>query len=94
MQQIGFYCKGFLFAQHVSGTIMLIMRSSRVIHMVTAYVTWRFGLEVVGLVWNCGLCVRFVGCCSCKPKRQVPQAATICITLELLMMDIMVLETC
>ena len=31
---------------------------------------------------------------TCKPKRQVPQAATICITLELLMMGIMVPETC
>jgi len=31
---------------------------------------------------------------TCKPKRQVPQAATTCITLELLMMGIMVPETC
>ena len=31
---------------------------------------------------------------TCKPKPKVPQAATICITLELLMMGIMVPETC
>jgi len=31
---------------------------------------------------------------TCKPKRQVTQAATICISLELLMMGIMVPETC
>jgi len=31
---------------------------------------------------------------TCKPKRQVPQAATICISLELLMIGIMVPETC
>ena len=31
---------------------------------------------------------------TCKPKRQVPQAATICIILELLMMGIVVPETC
>ena len=31
---------------------------------------------------------------TCKPKRQVPQAATIRINLELLMMSIMVPETC
>jgi len=31
---------------------------------------------------------------TCKSKRQVPQAATICVTLELLMMGIMVSETC
>jgi len=29
-----------------------------------------------------------------EPKRQIPQAATICKTLELLMMGIMVPETC
>jgi len=29
---------------------------------------------------------------TCKPKRQVPQAATICLTLELLMMGIMHVE--
>ena len=31
---------------------------------------------------------------TCKPKHQVPQAATICITLELLMMGIIVPEIC
>jgi len=31
---------------------------------------------------------------TCKPKPHVPQALTICITLELLMMGIMVPETC
>jgi hypothetical protein len=45
-------------AQHVSGTIMPIIRSSRVIQMVAACGTWRFGLLVVGLVWSCGLYVR------------------------------------
>jgi len=50
-----------LLAQHVSGTIMPIIRSSRVIQMVAACGTWCFGLQVVGLVWSCGLCVRFAG---------------------------------
>jgi len=31
---------------------------------------------------------------TCKPERQVPKAANICINLELLMMGIMVPETC
>ena len=31
---------------------------------------------------------------TCKPKRQAPQAATVCINLELLMTGIMVPETC
>ena len=81
--------QNLLFAQYVSGTIMAIIRSSRVIQMIAAYDTWRFGLQVVGLVWSCGLCVRFAGCFS----RNIP-AATICIILALLMMGIMVPETC
>jgi len=59
MQQIGFIFQNLLFAQHVSGTIMPIIRSSRVIQMVAACGIWRFGFQVVGLVWSCGLCFRF-----------------------------------
>jgi len=64
MQQIGFLLQNLLFTQHVSGTIMPIIRSSRVIQMVAACGTWHFGLQVIGLMWSCGLCVRFSGCCS------------------------------
>jgi len=64
MQQIAFLLQNLMFAQHVSGTIMPIIRSSRFIQMVAACGTWRFGLQVVGLVWSYGLCVRFAGCCS------------------------------
>ena len=189
MQQIVFLLQNLLVAWHVSGTIMPIIRSSIVIQMAAAFGTWFFGLQIVGLVWGFGLCVRFAVCCSssspqtghithrsdsnedtgnslrvlkrkenwpdrcfihssypkknsygitraivkqesytstfrslqltvsnnhflqhpanrthnpqlhtrpttCKPKNQIPQAAAICITLELLMMGIMVLETC
>jgi len=59
MQQIGFLLQKLLFGQHVSGIIMPIIRSSRFIQMVAAYGTWRFGLQVAGLVWSCELCVRF-----------------------------------
>jgi len=34
------------------------------IKMVAACGTWCFGLQVVGLVWSCRLCVRFAGCCN------------------------------
>jgi len=64
MRQIGFLLQNLLFAQHVSGTIMPIIKSSRVIKMVAACGTWCFGLQVVGLVWSCGLCVRVAGCCT------------------------------
>jgi len=63
MQQNGFLLQN-LFAQHVSGTIMPIIRGSRFIQMVAACGTLRFGLQVVGLVWSCGLCVWFAGRCS------------------------------
>jgi uncharacterized protein YqgC (DUF456 family) len=63
MQQIGFLLQNLLFTQHVSGTIMPIIRSSRVIQMAAVCCTWLFGLQVVGLVWSCRLCVRFAGCC-------------------------------
>ena len=43
MQQIGFLLQNLLLAQHISGTIMPIIRSSRVIQMVAACGTWRFG---------------------------------------------------
>ena len=59
-----FYCKTYCSLNMFSGTIMPIIRSSIFIQMVTAYGTWRFGLQVVGLVWSCGLCVQFAGCCS------------------------------
>ena len=61
MQQIGLLLQNLLSAQHVSGTIMPIIRSSRFVQMVAACGTWRFGLQVVGLVWSCRLCVRFAG---------------------------------
>ena len=35
---------------------MPITRSSRVIDMAVACGTWLLGLQVVGLVWSCGLC--------------------------------------
>ena len=87
--------QNLLFAQHASGTIMPIIRSSRVIQMVAACGTWRFRLQVVGLMWcGAGGYVSGLRDISRETKRQIPRAATICITLELLMMGIMVLETC
>jgi hypothetical protein len=33
----------------------------RIIQVVATCGTWCFGLQVVGLVWSCGLCVWFAG---------------------------------
>jgi hypothetical protein len=68
------------------------------------------GFQVVGMVWCWGLCVRFAGCCnpqtehttlSSTPYRQLEDQAPnttgsnhLYNTLELLMMGIMVPETC
>ena len=60
------------------------------------------GFQVVGMVWSWGLCVRFAGCCSSSsPYRQLENQAPNTTgsnyfynTLELLMMGIMVPETC
>jgi len=85
--------QNLLFAQHVLDTIMPIIRISRVIQMVVACGTWRFGLQVMCPV--CGMLQHPANRThNRKPKRQVPQATTICITLEILMMGIMVPETC
>ena len=64
MQQIGFLLQNLLSVQHVSGTIMPIIRSSGIIQMVAARVTSLFGLPVVGLVWSSRfLCVRVARYC-------------------------------
>jgi len=76
MQQTGFLLQSLLFAQHVSGTIMPIIRGTRVIKMVAACGTWRFGLQVVGLLWNCGLCVRFAGCCNIPQTGRITHSST------------------
>ena len=57
MQQIGFLLQNLLSAQHVSGTIVPIIRSSRIIQMVAACGIWVFRLPVVGLVWSCRIYV-------------------------------------
>jgi len=58
-----FLLQNLLFAQLVSGIIMPIIGRSRVIQMAAVCGTWLFGLQVVGLVWSCGLCLRFAGYC-------------------------------
>jgi len=69
------------------------------------------GFQVAGLVWSCGLCVRFAGCCSIlqtghitlssTPDQQLENDSTkyhrqqpLYNTHELLMMGIVVPETC
>jgi hypothetical protein len=44
-----------------------------IIQVVAACGTLYFGLQVVGLVWSCRLCVRFAGYCSTPDQQLVNQ---------------------
>ena len=65
-----------------------------IMQVVAACGTWSFGLQVVGLVWSCRLCVRFAGCFLASRKPSTTGSNHLYNTLELLMMGIMVPETC
>jgi len=84
----GSLLQNLLFAQHVSGTIMPIIRSSRVLYR------WLLPMVLGALVYRLLVWCGAVGYVSglqdaaasrklqiCKPKHQVPQAATTCIIL-------------
>ena len=96
-----------LLAQHVSGTIMPIIRSSRVLYKWLLPLLFGAWFSSCRLCWV--LCVRFEGCSpetghitlSSTPYRQLENQAPnttgsnhLYNTLELLMMGIMVPETC
>ena len=63
---------------------------------------WCFGFQAVGMVWSWGLCIRFAGCCSAPHHTNNLKTKTPNTTgsnhlhnkLELLMMGIVVHETC
>ena len=63
-----------------------------IIRVVVACGIWCFGFQVVGMVWSWELCVRFAGCCSKAPN--TTGSNHLYNTLELLMMGVMVPETC
>ena len=104
MQQ-RFLLQILLLAQHVSGTTMPIIRSSRVLH--SGCCLWYFVLWFSSC-WS-GVELRVVSglqdtaaCCKpqlhtrpaiWKPQHQIPHAATTVYTLQLLMMGIVVPET-
>ena len=68
-----------------------------IIQVVTACRIWCFGFEVVSIVWNWGLCVRSVPHHTDNFKTKAPNTTGsnhLYNTLELLMMGIVVRETC
>jgi hypothetical protein len=72
-------CFGHHYAHH--------QELKNITQVVAACGTWCLGLQVVSLVWSCRLCVQFAGCCSTGSNHLFN-------TLELLMMGILVPETC
>jgi hypothetical protein len=92
-----------LLAQHVPGHHYAHHQELESIIQVAAVCgIWCFGFQVVGMVWSWGLCVRFAGCSSVPHrtdnlKTKAPYTTGrnhLYNTLELLMMGIMVPETC
>ena len=91
-----------LLAQHVFGHHYAHHQElESIIQMVAACGIWCYGFHVVGMVRSCGLCVRFAGCSAPhhtdNMKTKAPNTTGsnhLYNTLELLMMGIMVSETC
>ena len=79
-----------LLAQHVSGTLMPIIRSSRVLYRWLLPVVFG-GLVFKLSVWSWGLCVWFAGCTKAP---NTTGSNYLYNTLEILMMGIIVPETC
>jgi len=78
-------CFGHHYAHH--------QELKNIIQVVAACGTWFFGLQVVGLVWSCRLCVRFQTGHITKEPSTIGSNHLYNI-LELLMMGIVVPETC
>ena len=89
-----FLLQVLLLAQHVSGTIMPIIRSSRVLYkwlLPVVFGVWfssfRYGVELRVVCLVCGLL-------RCEQAQNTTGSNHLYNTLELLMMGIMVPETC
>ena len=72
MQQMVLYCKNLFFAKHVSGHHYVHHQELKsIIQVVAACGTWCFGLQIVGLAWNCS-------CCYSSTPDQQPEDSTYC----------------
>ena len=86
----GFYCRSYCLLNMFRAPLRPSSGGQEYYTVVAACGISCCGFQVAGLVWSWGLCVRFAGCYSTKYHRQQP----LYNTLELLMMGIMVPETC
>jgi len=80
-----FYCRSYCLLNMFQAPLCPSLGAQEYYTVVTACGISCCGFQIVGLVWSWGLCVRFAGCCFKQPLYN---------SLELLMMGIMVPETC
>jgi len=60
----GFYCRSYCLLNMFRATLCPSSGVQEYYTVVAACgISW-CGFQVAGLVWSCGLCVRFAGCCS------------------------------
>ena len=75
------YCKSVVRSTYFGQHYAHHQELKSITQVAAASGTLCFGFQVVRLAWSCRLCVRFAGCCFSN-------------ILELLLMGIMVPETC
>ena len=106
----GFYCRSYCLLNMFQATLCPSSGAQEYYTVVAACGISCCGFQVAGLVWSWWLCVRFAGCSilqtghitlSSTPDQQLENHSTkyhrqppLCNTLELLMMGIVVPETC
>jgi len=104
----GFYCRSYCLLNMFRPPLCPSSGAQEYYTVVAACGIWCCGFQVVGLVRKWGLCIRFAGCCSIghitlssTPEQQLENHSTKYHrqqppynTLELLMMGIVVPETC
>ena len=105
----GFYCRSYCLLNMFPAPLCPSSGAQEYYTVVAACGISCCGFQVAGLVWSWGLCVRFAGCCSIlqtghnssTPDQQLENYSTkyhrqqpLYNTLELLMMGIVVPETC
>ena len=94
----GFYCRSYCLLSMFRAPLCPSSGAQEYYTVVAACGISCCGFQVAGLVWSWGLCVRFAGCCSCSNLKTTVRntiGSNHCSnTLELLMMGIVVPETC
>ena len=91
----GFYCRSYCLPNMFRAPLCPSSGAQEYYRVVAACGISCCGFQVAGLVWSWGLRVRFAGCCaSCKPDAKYHRQQPLCNTFQLLMMGIVVPETC